>query len=97
MRRRELAVRAALGASKARLVRQMLIESALLAAAGGLAGLVVASAALDALSRFGPGSLPRRDMIAIDAPVLAVRRGRIDADGGAVRPAAGIPRRADRV
>ena len=70
MRRRELAVRAALGASKARLVRQMLIESALLAAAGGLAGLVVASTALDVLSAFGPGSLPRRDMIAIDTPVL---------------------------
>ena len=51
-RRRELGVRAALGAGRSRLVRQLLIESLLIAAAGGLIGLVAASWVADLLTRF---------------------------------------------
>jgi putative ABC transport system permease protein len=69
-RAKELPIRAALGAGLRRLVRQMLIESGVLALAGGVVGIVVASAAVRALVTFAPAELPRRDNIQIDAPVL---------------------------
>jgi putative ABC transport system permease protein len=69
-RARELAVRAALGAGLNRLVRQMLIESGVLALVGGIVGVVLATAAVRALVTFAPAELPRRDNIQIDAPVL---------------------------
>jgi putative ABC transport system permease protein len=58
-RRRELAVRAAIGASQGRLVRQMLAESVLLACLGAVPGLALAAAGLRAFEAFGPAGLTR--------------------------------------
>jgi putative ABC transport system permease protein len=69
-RRREMAVRHALGATWGRLVRQTLTESLLLAAAGALAGLAVAYAGTRLLVRFGPPAIPRLDETSVDTPVL---------------------------
>lgn len=70
-RRREMAVRRALGASRGRLIAQSLAESALLAAGGGAAGLVVAAAIVETVRRLAPTVLPRFDAVHVDAPVLA--------------------------
>jgi predicted permease len=69
-RRREFAVRAALGASGSRLLRQSMTEGILLSTAGGILGLVVAQVGVQALVRAYPTSLPRASEIAIDLPVL---------------------------
>lgn len=69
-RQREMAVRAALGAARFRIVRQLLTESVLLAAVGGTLGLLVAQGTTSALLRFGPVELPRRLEIGLDANVL---------------------------
>ena len=66
-RQRELAVRAALGAGAWGITRSLLLESLLLALAGGALGLVLAFAALDALAALGPANLPRLGEIALDA------------------------------
>jgi putative ABC transport system permease protein len=73
-RRRECAVRSALGASRGRLVRQLLIENVLLFLAGGLLGVLVARWSLDSLSALGVagGYLPDRMEVAIDGRVLLV-------------------------
>jgi predicted permease len=70
-RRREMAVRAAIGASRGRLVRQLLVESLLLAAAGGLAGVAVAAAGVRAIHALGAGTVPRLDVVGLDPGVLA--------------------------
>src|SRR5205814_9486016 len=58
-RRREFVLRAALGASRGRLLRQAVTESGVLSGAGGLLGLWVAGAGVRALTRAYPASLPR--------------------------------------
>jgi putative ABC transport system permease protein len=70
-RQRELAVRAALGGSWWRLVRQMLVEALLLAGAGTLLGLGLAWYGIRQLLAIAPANLPRLDSITIDPAVLA--------------------------
>jgi putative ABC transport system permease protein len=69
-RRRELAVRAALGAGRMRLVRQALTESLLLAAAGGVAGCALAALLLRAFVAIAPEGIPRLQQAAVDMRVL---------------------------
>jgi predicted permease len=70
-RRREIAMRAALGASRPRLIQQLLTENLVLAALGGIAGLAVSSMLLPVLLRLAPSSLPRLENVHIDARVAA--------------------------
>ena len=70
-RSREMGVRAALGATRARLARQLLIESVVLAAAGAVFGIAFAYVAIALLVRFGPADIPRLEMIAVNGSVLA--------------------------
>ena len=70
-RMQEVATRAALGASRARLVRQFMIESLLLALAGGLAGVVVARWTSNLLVAFGSERIPRMHEVAFDWTVFA--------------------------
>jgi putative ABC transport system permease protein len=70
-RGRELAVRAALGAGRGRMIRQLLIESLVLAVLGGLAGIVVARWAVEVLVAMAPANAPRLDEVSLDATVLA--------------------------
>ena len=70
-RQQELAVRTALGAGRARIVRGLLIESTMLGAMGGFVGVGLAYAGVRFLVAMGPSNLPRLDEIAIDARALA--------------------------
>ena len=69
-RRKEMAVRAALGASRARLIRQLLTESITLSLFGGVGGVLLASWGVKALLAVNPFPLPRANDIGIDGAVL---------------------------
>jgi predicted permease len=70
-RQKEVAVRTALGASWKRIARQLLTESLLLGVLGGVAGLLVAQAALQVVRTINPGNIPRIEAITLDGNVLA--------------------------
>ena len=74
-RRREFVLRAALGASRGRLLRQSVTEGAVMSGAGGILGLWLASAGVRALIRAYPTSIPRTSELTIDWPVLLVALG----------------------
>src|SRR5262249_13544139 len=71
VRRKEMAVRAALGAGRGRLVRQVLVESAILSLVGGGLGVVVALWGVDLLGALRPDAIPRAAVIRVDGGVLA--------------------------
>jgi putative ABC transport system permease protein len=69
-RSREISIRAALGAGRGRLIRQLLTESVVLSLCGGVAGVILARWGLDALLALAPSSLPRISEIHLDSGVL---------------------------
>jgi putative ABC transport system permease protein len=74
-REEEFAIRTALGAGRGRLTQQLLAEGVVLAIVAGVAGILAARLALDALLARLPGSLPRLEAIRLDAPALALAAG----------------------
>jgi predicted permease len=70
-RQKEIAVRAAVGAGRARIIRQLLTESVVLSLIGGVLGLVFAVAGTMILRSVGPNALPRLNEIGVDGRVLA--------------------------
>jgi putative ABC transport system permease protein len=72
MRQHELAIRTALGAGQARIVRQLLTESVLLYIAGSAGGLLLAAWGLALVKDLGPGELPRLDEVVLDGRVFVV-------------------------
>jgi predicted permease len=69
-RTREFAIRLALGASRAQIVRQLVAESVVLSASGGLLGLAIAKWGVSAVLAAAPGSVPRIENIGLNTPVL---------------------------
>jgi predicted permease len=70
-RRREMSIRSALGATRWRIVKQLLLESVLLAAGGGILGALLAPVAIRGLVALSPSSIPRAGEIGLDASALA--------------------------
>lgn len=69
-RHKEMAIRAALGASRWRVVQQLLVESLLLALIGAIVGVLMSSWGLAALATLSPGNIPRLSSVKLDAAVL---------------------------
>jgi putative ABC transport system permease protein len=74
-RKRELTVRAALGARNGRLIRQLLTESVVLAGAGGFAGVILGQCGVYLAKAFGPSSIPRLSEASLDMRVLTFALG----------------------
>jgi putative ABC transport system permease protein len=70
-RQREIALRTALGAGRWRILRQLLTESILLGVCGGIAGILLADAGIQLLSRYGPQRIPFLKDVSLHGPVLA--------------------------
>jgi putative ABC transport system permease protein len=70
-RTREMAIRAAVGASRGRIVRQLIVESAVLAAVAGVIGLILAVWGAEAIKALAPSNVPRLAETGIDGSVLA--------------------------
>ncbi len=71
MRRREIAIRTALGAGRTRVMRQLLTESVLLGLVGGTAGIAIAALSIYVARRMHPGNIPRLDELSMDFRVFA--------------------------
>jgi putative ABC transport system permease protein len=74
-REKEVAIRLAIGATRGRLLRQLLTESVLLALLGGVIGLLIAAWGADVLLKLNPVEIPRLDHLAVNAPILAFTLG----------------------
>jgi putative ABC transport system permease protein len=70
-RQKEIAIRAALGAGRARIIRQLMTESVLLSVVGGAAGLAMAKWGMDLLLKLAPQNLPRMSGVSLDGRALA--------------------------
>ena len=69
-RRREISIRAAVGATRGRIVRQLLVESVLLALLAGILGVLLAAWGIDLLKAIAPRDIPRIDTVSLDLSVL---------------------------
>ena len=74
-RQREFSIRAAMGASRSRVVRQLLLESSLIALIAAIGGLAITVASTRLLIALGPDSVPRLDELSLDARVFAFALG----------------------
>jgi putative ABC transport system permease protein len=70
-RYKEIAIRAAVGASRMRIVRQLLVESVVLSLAAGAVGLLLATWGMHVLLALAPADIPRLESVALDGPVVA--------------------------